>query len=256
MHKGAIALVLALSLSGCASGTSIDNLSELSHIHNVVLTDETVFIGSHEGLFVSSGEARWQRVGDEFDFMALTTVDDTLLASGHPGRGSDLPDPAGLISSDDYGNTWDTRSLTGEVDFHLLEASGQTIIGVAANYGALVKSGDSGATWETLDVPPLTDLAIDPSHSESVVLATEHGLQRSDDGASTFTLIPTIEKPTLLHWSDAGLFGATSESVWKWNDTSDDWELVRDGFDDIHAFATSAKHLAVLDGDTLTNLAM
>lgn len=254
MHRGLVAIALVLPLAGCASSVAVDDLSSLSHVHNIVLHDDRVLIGSHEGLFTPSEEANWTRIGDEFDVMALTEVDGELLASGHPGPGFDFPDPVGLLASSDGGATWEARSLVGEVDFHLLEASGSTVIGVAANYGVMLKSTDSGVSWSSLDVPALTDLAIDPADPQNIVLATDTGLQRSSDGGLTFALTRTTIKPILLDWSASGLFGATEDSVWRWSDESDDWELIQDGYATVHGMATSNGNLAVFDGETVSTI--
>ena len=252
MRKTGLIATLILGLSGCVASGSVGDLSELSHIHNVALQGDTVYVGTHEGLFTAGSDGDWVRVGEEFDVMALTTVDGTLLASGHPGRGLDLPDPIGLVSSPDGGESWDSLSLAGEVDFHLLEASGTTIVGVAANYGVLVMSPDFGQTWETLEVPALTDLAIDPSNSSSIVLATDRGLHRSVDGGENFALTRTTVKPVLLDWSGAGLFGATEDALWRWDEMTSTWDLVQEGFGSIQAFSTSGSSFAVLDGTDLT----
>lgn len=246
-----LSAVGVLGLTACANDGNISSLSELSHIHNMVSNGEEVLIGSHEGIFTPGKDGGWSRLGNEFDVMALTEVDGTLLASGHPGKGSNLPDPIGLVSSTDGGQSWNSLSLAGEVDFHLLEASGNTIVGVAANYGALVISSDFGQTWSTLNVPALSDLAINPSDPSSIVLATDQGLQRSFDGGENFALTRTSNKPVLLDWSEAGLFGATENAVWRWDDTNSQWVSVEDGFDSIHAFSTSGSSLAVLDGTEL-----
>ena len=243
-----------LALAACSNNGSVSSLSELSHIHNMVVEGDQVYIGSHEGLYAETSDGQWSRVSGEFDVMALAEVDGTLLASGHPGKGFDLPEPIGLISSTDGGQSWSPTSLTGDVDFHLLEASGDTVIGVAANYGVLVKSSDAGATWATLDVPALTDLAIDPADQTSVWLATDQGLQQSSDGGSTFALHPTSITPVLLDWSGAGLMGATEDTVWRWDGATEEWVSLESGFDSITALSSSEQFIAVLDGGTLTKI--
>ena len=253
MRRFLVLASLAVTLAGCASTVVVDHPSSLSHIHNIVLHDDRILVGSHEGLFTPSDEGRWNRIGDEFDVMALTDVDGMLLASGHPGAGFNFPDPVGLLASRDGGESWEAKSLVGEVDFHLLEASGSTVFGVAANYGVLLKSTDSGSSWSTLDVPSMTDLAVDPANSESVVLATETGLQVSTDGGASFRLIRTSVKPQLLDWSTLGLFGATEDSVWRWNEDAEEWDLIQDGFGAIQGLTSSLGNVAVLDGPSISS---
>lgn len=255
--RKSIALFAALGLLGltaCTNGGNVSSLSEFSHIHNMVVDGEQVFIGSHEGLYQQVENGEWTRVSKEFDVMALAEVDGKLLASGHPGRGFDLPEPIGLVSSQDSGKTWSPTSLTGEVDFHLLEASGETVIGVAANYGVLVKSSDSGVTWTTLNIPALTDLAIDPNDEESVWLSTEEGLQQSNNGGETFRLAATAVTPILLDWSENALYGATSDTVWRWDNDTTEWVSIKTGFDNISALSSSTEYIAVIDGNALTKI--
>ncbi len=253
MRKPLVLAALLLPLAGCASGAEVDDLSNLSHIHNIVLSEGRVLVASHEGLFTASEDGRWGRIGDEFDVMALTDVEGILLASGHPGPGFNFPDPVGLLASSDGGETWEAKSLVGEVDFHLLEASGPTVFGVAANYGVLLKSTDSGSTWSSLEVPSMTDLAVNPTNSESVALATETGLHVSTDGGTSFRLIRTAVKPQLLDWSTLGLFGATEDSVWRWNEDVEEWNLIQDGFGAIQGLTSSLGNVAVLDGRAISS---
>lgn len=255
MHRFLVVAVLALfTLTACSADNKVEKLSDLTHVHNVVAIDEKIFVGSHEGLFIRNEDASWSRVGAAFDVMALSEVDGRLLASGHPGEEIDLPDPIGLIASDDEGRTWAPLSLTGVVDFHLLEASGTTVIGVAANYQALILSNDSGLNWETLDTVPFSDIAIDPQNSKAIALATEGGLQLSSNIGESFTVTETAVSPTLLDWSRGGLFGATRNAIWKWNEDLSEWELVRDGFSEIRAIAVSPSGITVLDEDTLISV--
>ncbi len=256
MHKAYVVLAAAgtLTVAGCTSGNAVTDLAELSHIHNVVRTADTTYVGSHEGLYIENEDGSFSRVGGEFDVMALTESGGTLLASGHPGRGFDFPEPVGLIASADGGESWSARSLQGEVDFHLLEAIGETIVGVAANYGLLVSSTDGGVTWSTLDVPALTDLALNPENAREIALATEEGLQFSTDGGTTFDLIETQERIVLLDWSADGLFGATPSDLWRWSDEAEQWVHLEAGFNEIHALSASSGEISVLDGHELARI--
>lgn len=241
-------------MAGCTSGNVVTDLAELSHIHNVVRTGDTTYVGSHEGLYVDNGDGSFSRVGGEFDVMALTESGGTLLASGHPGKGFDFPEPIGLIASEDGGESWSARSLEGQVDFHLLEAVGDTIVGVAANYGVLVSSTDGGVTWSTLDVPALTDLALNPANAGEIALASDQGLQFSHDGGKAFDLVATQERIVLLDWSEDGLFGATLSDVWRWSAEDEQWVLLEAGFNEIHALSASSGEISVLDGHELASV--
>ena len=90
--------------------------------------------------------------------MGLAGSSDLLVASGHPGAGSTLPDPVGLIRSADGGETWETVSLTGEIDFHALAIDGDRVAG-SATAGELLYSEDAGASWTTIAQGEFTSLA-------------------------------------------------------------------------------------------------
>jgi hypothetical protein len=256
MRKAALALVVALPLAGCTSTGAPTELSDLTHVHNLVLHDGEVFVGSHEGVYRQDGDEGWTLIGTEFDAMGLASHGENLIASGHPGSTFDFPGPLGILVSTDGGETWSGQSLVGEVDFHLLETSGDTIMGVAANYGALVKSEDAGVSWTTLEVSALSDLALDPADPQTVVLATEQGLQHSRDGGDSFSLRESAVITDLLHWSETGLFGATADSIWGWDESLGEWVLALEGFTDIRGFGVSGNQVVVLDGTTLTREAL
>lgn len=243
-----LALGTGFLLSACASTGSITDLADLTHVHNLVIHEGDVLVGTHEGVYAQQDDGTWLMLGDEFDAMGLTEINGTLLASGHPGPNSSFPDPLGLLASTDSGETWSSRGLTGEVDFHLLDASGDTVLGAAANLGVLALSRDGGESWNPLAVEALTDFAINPSDPREIVLASPEGLQWSKDGGSTFEWVTPDIRVEKLEWSEDGLFGATLDGVWKWDSAGTAWFAVQDGFSQIYAIAAADNQIAVLDG--------
>ena len=256
LTKASAALTMALSISACTSPATIDDLSAVTHVHGLVIHDGRILAGTHEGVFVAEDDNSWSLVGEPFDVMGLAEVDGELFASGHPGPDFDFPDPLGLLSSSDGGASWEARSLTGEVDFHLLEGSGETLIGVAANLNVLVKSDDAGANWVSLEVPALSDIALDPDNPSSMVLVNEEGAHFSEDGGSSFRLVATKIRPAKINWSAGGLFAATPEAVWRWDEAGQEWQPVETGFKDIRALASSADQIALLEGSSLRTVAV
>lgn len=62
------------------------------------MIDKKILIGTHEGLFVYKGPTNMKQIGKErFDIMGLAISGRTIYASGHPGKGSKLPEPVGLL---------------------------------------------------------------------------------------------------------------------------------------------------------------
>ena len=109
---------------------------------------------------------------------------DHYYASGHPGEGSDLPNPMGLIESTDGGQTWQVLSRQGESDFHAMAVSSEGVIG----FDGTLRLTPDGQEWSEVDeqIQP-AHLAASPQ--DPVVLATtEPGVQRSTDGGRSWEL--------------------------------------------------------------------
>lgn len=143
-----------------ASPSLIELSAPLDHVHAAVYIDGRLLVGTHTGVAeidpVSGTVIR--RGASQDDFMGLAGSAALLVASGHPGAGSALPDPVGLIRSTDGAETWETVSLTGEIDFHALAIDGDRIAG-AATTGELMYSADGGVTWEGMGAAEVLSLA-------------------------------------------------------------------------------------------------
>jgi hypothetical protein len=179
-----------------------------AHVHGLGVnpSDGALFIATHTGLFrAAPGERRSERVADRYqDTMGFTVVGpDRFLGSGHPDTREDLPPFLGLIESRDAGETWQPVSLLGEVDFHVLEASGKRVYGFGSNFetrrATLLVSNDAGRNWDERPPPePLVDLAIDPSDPDRALAAGESSLHVTRDAGRTWT---AVEGPVgLLAW--------------------------------------------------------
>lgn len=180
------------------------------HIHNLALDGDTLFLGSHEGLWQQEPQQEPFLVSQPpFDVMGLTRTGDRWLASGHPGPDMDAPGNLGLVASGDDGVTWQPVSLSGEVDFHRVVAAGDVVIGLPSHDGRLLRSEDGGQTWDDLGTPPLYDLAVDPTAPEIVVATTADGPVRSTDGGRTFSPITSSALLALVAWTDSGLYAAS-----------------------------------------------
>ncbi len=186
----AVALLL-LALAGCG-GESDDGSPAATgpvHVHGLGINpaDGSLFIATHTGLFrASPGDETAEQVGDSLqDTMGFTVVgDDTFLGSGHPGPGEQGPSLLGLIRSTDAGESWEPVSLSGEADFHALEAADGRVYGFDSANGRLMISDDGGETWSEREPPePLLDLAIHPTDAERLAASGEGGVYVSaDDG--------------------------------------------------------------------------
>ncbi|MHA7146517.1 F510_1955 family glycosylhydrolase [Arthrobacter sp. TmT3-37] len=169
------------------------------HIHGMSVDPGTnrILLATHDGLFdVTRSPA--QQIGPTIDLMGFTTTSDgTLYASGHPGPGTDLPDPVGLITSTDDGRTWEPVSRQGETDFHALAATSDGLIG---HEGHIVTSPD-GHHWTVAeDNVPAFNLAA--ASNGTVLATTEEGLYRSEDSGKTWENVP--DAPLLIFTTFAG----------------------------------------------------
>jgi len=192
------------------------------HVHGLGVNpkDGALFVATHTGLFrAAPGARKSERVADRYqDTMGFTIVGaDRFLGSGHPDGRDGLPPFLGLIESRDAGETWKPLSLQGDVDFHVLEASGRRIYGFGSNFDTreptMLVSSDGGRAWEEHSPPEvLTDLAIDPTDPDSAVAAGEHALYTTDDAGRTWK---TLGGPSgLLAWSaDDALYAVETDGT-------------------------------------------
>lgn len=191
----------------------------VDHVHGAVVVDGALLIGTHTGLVeVDPATGTTARRGEsKDDLMGLASDGTTLFASGHPGEGSSLPDPMGLLRSDDGGTTWQPVSLTGEVDFHGLVASGERVAGLGTEDG-LMLSVDAGRTWEVVDAPGAGSLAW---FDDALWIATTDGLRIWKDG--TVEPVTADVRPIALASADDGsaLWAVQGDgTVWRTTDGS------------------------------------
>jgi hypothetical protein len=197
--RGVVAVVAALVLAGCDDGASGHDDADLAHIHGLGVNpaDGELYVASHHGLFLVTGEGEPKQIaGRTQDFMGFTVVGpDHFLGSGHPGPGSDQPPHLGLIESTDAGETWQSRSLSGEADFHAMEAKHDRVYGFDSQTGRIMVSDDK-KSWDDRAQLPLADIAVSPDDPDELIATTEQGVQRSTDGGKSFS--PIAGSPTLV----------------------------------------------------------
>ncbi|MFJ5862031.1 F510_1955 family glycosylhydrolase [Pseudarthrobacter sp. NPDC092439] len=192
--SAAAAVVLAVSLAACAPGaapgsattSAAQSALPSAHVHGLgVGADGKVLLATHDGLFDVTKDPA-VKVGPTIDLMGFTAAkdQDTFYASGHPGHGSTLPNPVGLIRSTDGGATWEEVSRQGESDFHTLTT---TKSGIVAFDGTLRTSRD-GVTWDTVAAAFAPAALAGHPESDTVLATTEEGVQRSTDGGRTWAL--------------------------------------------------------------------
>ena len=225
--------------------------AEVQHVHNLAFAKDDLLLGTHEGLYRQAPGQQPKRVSEPFDVMGFTNASKRWLASGHPGPGMSAPADLGLLASDDEGRTWQSVSLSGEVDFHRLTTSGRTILGVNSGDGLLWRSTDGGASWETSDVS-LYDVALDPGDPELAVATTPDGPQSSTDGGRTWNPVAGAPLIALLAWHEDALVGVTPEGrVHTSTDGGRAWAAAGSVDGDPVAMAAQGDDVALLAGDTV-----
>jgi hypothetical protein len=216
VERGLIGLVAAAvvlvaagvwRLSDDGRGTSAAGAGPV-HVHGLGIdpADNALFIATHTGLFrVGERDSKAVRVGGNHqDTMGFTVVgENRFLGSGHPDLRTDLPPLLGLIESTDGGASWDTISLLGEADFHVLRSADERVYGYDSSNDRLLVSGDAGRTWEQVERPaPLLDLAADPTDNRRLVAAgasnLSQGLYESRDGGESWASV--ADEVGLLAW--------------------------------------------------------
>ncbi|WP_183044431.1 F510_1955 family glycosylhydrolase [Pseudarthrobacter phenanthrenivorans] len=192
---GAAALVIALAGCTAAPPPAPDTTGHAegglpsAHVHGLAVSRESskVLLATHEGLFdVTAGHA--VKIGGTNDLMGFTpgASEGEFYASGHPGPGSDLPNPLGLVRTSDGGKTWEQLSRQGESDFHALTA---TKSGIVAFDGTLRTSTD-GRTWNTVAAAFAPAALAGHPDSDTVLATTPKGIQRSSDAGATWSAVP------------------------------------------------------------------
>lgn len=181
----------------------------LEHVHGLGVdpADGALYAGSHGGLFRvgDTGGILEGPVADRVqDFMGFAVAGPgRFLASGHPGEGQDGPHSLGLLESTDAGQTWVSRSLAGQADFHALEYRHGVVYGADSMTGGFMVSTDL-EQWETRSTLPLADFAVSPTDADLVVATTQEGPVVSSDGGRTFELIEGAPLLQFLSWAEDG----------------------------------------------------
>lgn len=205
-----VAGILAISvfITGCSSSNETSEKSKkiekgfkAEHLHGIAYaSDQSIYVATHEGMLAKgSKDPGWVLKGNyDFDFMGFNVMSDgTMITSGHPGKGSSLPNPLGVMISENNGAKWDVKSLLGKVDFHILTANftnPNIIYGVNQMDSGTYKAGiyisrDKGEKWEKIDSKGLPQdlhqiysLMSLPDEENTLLAGTEMGVLTSTDG--------------------------------------------------------------------------
>ena len=222
--KVSFSVFAIVSLMAFGNNASAETLDSVPHIHHVKVVGNKVFVLTHEGLYELAGKNDMKLVGKEkIDVMGFTTLGKTLVASGHPAEGSKMPNPIGVMKSLDGGLTWKTISLSGKVDFHLLEGSGSDLYGADSQTGKLMTSADSGKTWKYLGKNTFTDIAVSPDTSGMAIAINNSELLLTENAFKSTTKIKKSLKFTQVEWRNSGLYALSGSALYKSMNSGKTW---------------------------------
>lgn len=258
MRKGKAVKVVSslvagfLLLGSSAAVGSGQSIGSISHIHSVRAFGDQVILGTHEGLFRYVDEKTVQSMGPEnFDIMGLAVFGKKLYASGHPGPGSKLPEPVGLLLSTDSGKSWKKLGLQGEVDFHLLESAGADMYGVDSGSGNLLYSNNAGKKWISRGKNVVSDIAINPEKVGSALALREGKLISTQKSFTKMRAIDSTLTFTSLDWISGSLLATGGKSLYRSSDLGMTWKKLSDFPERVSTVTQSSKIIAVVAGSAV-----
>ncbi len=218
----AMAAVTALILAGCTSGAN--TTVQLQHVHGLGFTADgaQLFVPAHDGFRVYANNGTWQEPNiPKHDYMGYVATDDGFYSSGHPGSGSSLPNPLGLVKSKDNGKTLTTLGFEGEIDFHTMGVGYKNHAVYVFNPaptaklpGGLHYTLDDGKTWKKSSAQGVSgepiQIAVHPTQANVVAVASEGGLFLSTDYGNAFERVGGLSPVTAASFTPTGetlLFG-------------------------------------------------
>lgn len=252
MKKVMVLISILLAASTPNSFAAGESIGSLSHIHGVRAVGNQIILGTHEGLYQYLDEKTVKRISPErFDVMGLAVSTKGFYASGHPGPGSKLPEPVGLLLTTDRGATWKKVSLTGEVDFHTLEIAGEDIYGADSGSGQLMYSGNGGKSWVKRGPNTFMDIAPHPTLKASVLGVREGKLYRSIDAFKTSKLVKTNFTVESIDWIKGRLIASSGKVLYRSTDSGSSWKKITTLPSQIGTITQSSQLIAVVMGSAI-----
>lgn len=200
--------------------------ASLSHIHHFEIFQNRLILGTHNGLFDFKPEGKHRRISrSNFDVMGLAITENLIYASGHPGEGDSRPALLGLLKSSDGGKNWKQVSLLGKADFHLLEASGDVIVGGDSASGELFFSVNAGRSWERRGPNNFEAVALSPQGKISAFALSRGKLFFTADGFASKERVGKFEAISDLAWTSSGLFISQGKNLLVSTNLGKDWNV-------------------------------
>ncbi|SMO84066.1 F510_1955 family glycosylhydrolase [Melghirimyces algeriensis] len=212
-----VTVVASLSLFACnaGDGKTEEQKGALStpHIHGLSYSDDgkTLIAATHHGIYRYQNRSWTGPVGESHDLMGFSYTQHGIFASGHPAEGSNLPDPLGLIISNDEGQSWTPVKFQGESDFHYMTAGFESGAIFVWNEHpneeletGLYTSQKKGEKWNRVSTKGIDGKMITmdahPQKADALVVGTDQGVYLKSGNKKDFENVWTgIQATALLH---------------------------------------------------------
>jgi photosystem II stability/assembly factor-like uncharacterized protein len=188
---------------------------------------------------------------ENFDIMGLAVFGNQLFASGHPGPGSKLPEPVGLLLSSDRGKSWKKMGLQGKVDFHLLESAGTDMYGVDSGSGNLLYSKNAGKSWVSRGKSAFEDIAINPTKIGAALALRDGKLISTQKSFTKNNEVSSPLKFSSLDWIKNSLLATSGKSLYRSGDLGRTWKKVSDFPEKALGVTQSEKIIAVVVSNSI-----
>lgn len=274
LRLAAVAAAALVTLAACGQGSDTAAPTErssatLAHVHGLGINpaDGDLYVATHNGVFhLPAGGEPEQVAGRSQDTMGFTIVGpDHFLGSGHPDPSeTGQPSHLGLIESTDAAQTWRSLSLSGEADFHALEAAHGRVYGYDSQTRRLMVSEDK-TTWDGRAQLALADFAVSPDDPEVLLATTQQGPVRSTDGARSAAPIPGAPLLVLVDWPATdrlvgvepdGTVQVSSDGGTTWTPrgqvSGQPAAISAHGADEVYVATDTGIHHSIDDGDTFS----
>jgi hypothetical protein len=188
---------------------------DLPHIHGMDFSSDgtCLSVAAHDGLRIFTS-CEWLIPDVPInDYMGYAPIDEDFYSSEHPSSGSKLANPLGLIKSTDRSETLINLAFADESDFHLMDVGyynhASYVVNAHPNLplsAGLYYSLDDGETWQQSSGQGITTqpIAVHPTQTTIVAIATEGGLYFSMDYGNTFVPVAQSGPTTAATFSPGG----------------------------------------------------
>lgn len=201
-----------------------DSSVEFMHVHGLGITNdgEEIYVPAHDGLKVFQGGTWTNATGDKHDYMGFSMVDNGFYSSGHPGTGSSMKNPFGVIRSNDMGENLEILDLYGEIDFHGMSVGYYSYAIYVYNPQANSRMSEAGLhysvddtkTWVKAELTglsgKLSGIAAHPTEEKTVALGTTEGAFVSYDGGETVEQVSAAPVTGLAFSPQGDLFAGSA----------------------------------------------